>query len=181
MDRVMRYNRTHNLNDVPAMFEHPGTRPKYLGGTSMNNSISLRVSGECENCGKPFQAQRKSKKYCSRPCQHQGWIKRHSEQWMEYMRQWLADNPSYHNAYGKSEKGKEVQRRRHEKHPLHRKARGAVSAALRTGKITRPKHCQVKGCNETRLQAHHWKGYAPEHWLDIQWLCNKHHLEAELA
>lgn len=145
----------------------------------MNNSISLRVVGTCQKCGKPFRAQRKTRKYCSRLCSHNAWVTEHAEQWAGYMRQWLADNPDYHTEYGKSEKGKEVQKRRHEKHPLHRKARGAVSFALRSGKITRPKHCQIDGCTEMRLQAHHWKGYAPEHWLDVQWLCHKHHLEAE--
>lgn len=30
-------------------------------------------------------------------------------------------------------------------------------------------------------EAHHYLGYEPEHWLDVKWLCRKHHEEAHHA
>lgn len=35
-------------------------------------------------------------------------------------------------------------------------------------------------CGQTG-EAHHYLGYAPEHWYDIKWLCKKHHEEAHHA
>lgn len=37
----------------------------------------------------------------------------------------------------------------------------------------------IKTCEVCQLpaQAHHYKGYDQENWLDIKWLCFKHHLQ----
>jgi hypothetical protein len=32
-------------------------------------------------------------------------------------------------------------------------------------------------CGTPKTEAHHHLGYAEEHWLDVQWLCKKHHRE----
>lgn len=140
--------------------------------------MNIVTEKKCENCGKTFSAQTKKAMYCSHACQNQGWRKRHAGRWEEYNRQWRADNPGYWKEYYQDGRGKEVQRRRHESHPLQRKARSAISNALRLGKIIKPIKCQACGCVE-KLEAHHWKGYEKEHWLDVQWLCHKHHLEAD--
>jgi len=34
-------------------------------------------------------------------------------------------------------------------------------------------------CGETKVHAHHHKGYSKKHALDVVWLCRPHHLEAE--
>jgi hypothetical protein len=53
----------------------------------------------------------------------------------------------------------------------------AVASALRDGQMVRPDHCD--GCERTvHLVAHHHLGYAPEHRLDVQWLCRKCHKAA---
>jgi hypothetical protein len=135
------------------------------------------LQNNCLHCGKLFSAQRKTKKYCSRPCQHNYWIASHKEEWKEYNSQWRKDNSGYWKEYYASGKGVEVQKKRHAKHPLNRKARGAVSSALNTGRLIKPERCDV--CNKKeKLQAHHWKGYEKEFWLDVQWLCHSDHLKA---
>ena len=55
-------------------------------------------------------------------------------------------------------------------------ARREVSKALRKGTIVKPSVCQShrsSECSQTtsRLEAHHYKGYAPEHWTTIIWVC----------
>ncbi len=34
-------------------------------------------------------------------------------------------------------------------------------------------------CSDPNSQAHHHNGYSKEHALDVVWLCQKHHIEAE--
>lgn len=55
-----------------------------------------------------------------------------------------------------------------------RRARAAVNNALADGHLTR-QPCESCGA---RAEAHHPLGYAPEHYLTIQWLCRPHHQEA---
>lgn len=54
-------------------------------------------------------------------------------------------------------------------------ARGAVYRAVRQGRL-QLEPCIV--CGDERVEAHHYLGYAPEHRLDVQWLCRDHHEEA---
>ncbi len=67
--------------------------------------------------------------------------------------------------------------------PLKTKARSAVANALLEGRLERlpcascgalPE--KVNGRN--RIEAHHHRGYGPENWLDVQWLCFECHLES---
>lgn len=53
-------------------------------------------------------------------------------------------------------------------------ARGEASERAR---ILKRQPCEV--CDTQRSQAHHWHGYDADHRLDVQWLCQAHHLEAE--
>lgn len=55
-------------------------------------------------------------------------------------------------------------------------AGNAVYQAIKSGRLKRMP-CEV--CGESKSEAHHHNGYDKEHWLDVQWLCRKHHLEAE--
>jgi hypothetical protein len=167
--------RTENLLNVPALLIAAGNVTIAHGGAMMSKIIPPT---KCLHCGKVFQPKRVTGKYCSRLCVHNSWIERHKNQWREYNEQWRQSNSDYWKKYYQDGRGVEVQKRRHDKHPLERKARTAVSNALRLGKLARPEHCQIRGCDNTRLEAHHWKGYEPENWLNVQWLCHKHHLEA---
>lgn len=58
-------------------------------------------------------------------------------------------------------------------------ARAAVMGALKSGRITKG-DCILQSDNcSGRLEAHHPNGYEKEQYLDIQWLCRKHHQETD--
>jgi len=59
---------------------------------------------------------------------------------------------------------------------LQRQAKDAVHNAVRAGKLKKPSCCQYPDCQESKLQAHHYLGYAPEHFLDVEWYCLQHHV-----
>ena len=60
---------------------------------------------------------------------------------------------------------------------LQKEAYLAVRYALWTRQLRRPMVC-TKCCRAGKIIAHHYKGYASEHRLDIQWLCQQCHLLA---
>jgi len=59
---------------------------------------------------------------------------------------------------------------------LHHGARDFVRRMVQTGKISK-KPCEV--CGNPDVEAHHYKGYDKENWLDIVWLCTEDHVEIE--
>jgi hypothetical protein len=54
----------------------------------------------------------------------------------------------------------------------HEIARKSVRNAVRDGRLER-RPCEV--CGSQAVEGHHAHGYAPEHALDVQWLCAPHH------
>lgn len=105
----------------------------------------------------------------------------HPEANRETCRKWVANNP---------EKVKASRRRSSRKvrrDPAHRQrlqARQEITEAIRTGTITRGPCAECglppkKIGRQNRIHAHHHLGYAPEHWLDIIWLCKPCHVKAE--
>mgnify|MGYP001588328844 CR=1 FL=1 len=56
---------------------------------------------------------------------------------------------------------------------LRNQARYAVRRGIEKGEIKR-KNCEI--CMESDTSTHHYLGYEKEHWLDIQWLCRRHHI-----
>lgn len=62
-------------------------------------------------------------------------------------------------------------------HPEVIKSHRAVHAAINNGIIPHPSTllCSHPDCNETATEYHHYLGYSPEHWLDVQALCRFHH------
>ncbi len=56
------------------------------------------------------------------------------------------------------------------------RARNALNTAIYRGKLIR-KPCEV--CGDSKTEGHHHKGYEREFWLDVRWLCKRHHDEAE--
>jgi hypothetical protein len=86
------------------------------------------------------------------------------------------------HAYLASPACRETQRRQAAKqraaHPEKGKARHAVRNAIRAGRLTRGL-CEHTGADcSGRIEGHHHLGYAPEHWLDVRFLCRHHHAEA---
>jgi hypothetical protein len=67
-------------------------------------------------------------------------------------------------------------RLRRELHPMSNRdaVYYAVHHAVKINKLVKPAKCDA--CNAVKpVEAHHHLGYAPEHWLDVQWLCRKCH------
>lgn len=60
-------------------------------------------------------------------------------------------------------------------HPEKIEAREALGIAVKKGLIKRANcFCGNKG------QAHHHKGYGKRYWLDVIWLCSKHHKQVHI-
>lgn len=77
---------------------------------------------------------------------------------------------------GKAQKRKSGARWRH-KYPEKKKAHAAVEYALLKGALTKGP-CYI--CKSIyRIEGHHYLGYSKEHRLHVQWLCKKHHIEAD--
>lgn len=82
----------------------------------------------------------------------------------------------YQREYGPKRYSDPVNRVKHQ-------ARMAVRHAVQSGKLTKALSCQCGGKYDTvcngPIEAHHHKGYAPEHWLDVEWLAKNCHLAAD--
>jgi len=59
-------------------------------------------------------------------------------------------------------------------------ARRAVYWAVKLGLLAKG-GCADHGTTacQGKIEAHHHQGYAPEHWLDVVWLCTRHHQQRE--
>lgn len=68
-------------------------------------------------------------------------------------------------------------RRLRSEQPDRTKARDALSNALKVGRVVRPDACQECGTGG-RIEGHHHLGYAPDHRLDVSWLCPSCHRQA---
>ena len=64
-----------------------------------------------------------------------------------------------------------------ERNPEKAKARKRAQTARLKGKLI-AEPCKVCGTTED-IQMHHHQGYDRAHWYDVQWLCGRHHREAE--
>lgn len=49
-----------------------------------------------------------------------------------------------------------------------------VTSAIKYSQLV-PQSCEV--CGDKKSEGHHHKGYKQEYWLDVKWLCEKHHKE----
>jgi hypothetical protein len=74
--------------------------------------------------------------------------------------------------YLKTPAGQEARRRYKERHALRVKARNAVRNAIASGRLLR-QPCRLCG---KKAEAHHHAGYTRPNWLNVEWLCKKHHL-----
>lgn len=73
----------------------------------------------------------------------------------------------YFAEYRRSNKGK-------------RRASAAVQTALRNGTLARPDICSRCRTTERRLVAHH-HSYEQSSWLDVEWICDRCHMEEHAA
>ena len=54
-------------------------------------------------------------------------------------------------------------------------ARNLVQSKIRHGTLVRSSRCEKCG-KKTKTEAHHFKGYAKKHRLDVLWLCHECHV-----
>lgn len=59
------------------------------------------------------------------------------------------------------------------------RARDAIHKAVYRDKLQPPKACSKCGKTNTRIEAHHHKGYAYEYRFDVIWLCSMCHNKTE--
>lgn len=93
--------------------------------------------------------------------------KANPEKWSETMKR-----------YRTSEKGKLAKTRYVSTHRAEVSARKAVAHAVKMGKIEKPDACTACGAFG-RVEAHHHRGYDAEYSLDVIWLCDGCHTEAD--
>ena len=81
--------------------------------------------------------------------------------------------------YQKTPNGRAVQRKSNAKskarNPNRIKAESAVHSAIRAGRLPRPDTLLCHYCSKPAQEYHHWKGYEPEHWLDVVPVCIECH------
>jgi len=94
------------------------------------------------------------------------WAKAHPERIRAAKRQW------------KKTKAGKAATARYKPSPYKQKARQALNYAVLAGLVQRGE-CAQKGPKcAGAIHGHHHLGYAKKHWLDVIWLCQRHH-EAE--
>lgn len=77
--------------------------------------------------------------------------------------------------YSKTEISKARQKRYYLRYPERRQAKNAVYWAIRKNKLPHPKTLQCSYGNHKAEQYHHYKGYEPKHWLDVEPVCKVCH------
>lgn len=82
------------------------------------------------------------------------------------MAAWERQNRERRSAYKR-----EYARRNRAKSQAH----SAVRKAVFFGKIVKPKTCEKCGAGRCKLDGHHHNGYAPEHRLDVVFVCSRCH------
>ena len=92
------------------------------------------------------------------------WRDRNPDKAREARRRWRERNREKVNAYA----------REYRRRTGASAAWSAVHRALGDGTLKKPSKCQDCG-KRRKVEAHHHKGYAPKHHLDVQWLCKSCH------
>ncbi len=144
--------------------QYDATRKK-VGGRHRISDIPK----PCAFCGENFypRAYRwDASRFCKAACRNADTAKRNQEQRGDLNPNWRGGLTYDMTAYMKDQR---------ELHAEKWDARRAVHEALARGIL-------VKGpcadCGATvDIEADHHNGYAPEHWLDVVWLCTRHHGE----
>ena len=144
------------------------------------NRDRKRKSGrrsECRDCQKVYKARHYAANSETCRAYTARWQKENPARHRSAVRRWRAENPERVAAHGARRRAKWADRDR---------ARRALNRAVARGEIER-QPCEVCGLEpkvvngRQRIEAHHHKGYEPEHWLDVEWLCCPHHREADAA
>jgi hypothetical protein len=80
-----------------------------------------------------------------------------------------------HSRYNRSGKGRAYDKLSKKRHSLKTKARYAVNNAVKAGKLPAVKTLTCKSCGSPAEEYHHFNGYTPENWLDVEPMCIQCH------
>ncbi len=125
--------------------------------------------GECKEC---------------RAREFRDWLNRNIEKHRESVRRWNKNNPILMNKYNKEWKNRNPERNAitckewRKDNPEKIAADVALNRAVRRGELVNIGWCQLCGrdAGGKKVEAHHGS-YLPEHYLDVVWLCRRHHRE----
>mgnify|MGYP001187615889 CR=1 FL=1 len=87
--------------------------------------------------------------------------------------------------YRTTKRYKEYSKKRYDNMDINiKKARYYVHNAIRDGKLIKPNYCsrcltKDWGKKRSMIESHHYKGYEPQNWLSVQWLCTNCHKEVD--
>ena len=169
-------------------------------GKSCSQACARRIypiSFICKTCKKKFPSRHgRQNKFCSKRCTYVSRIgsvawnrgvsptketrEKQSLAKINYFKSHVPWNKKYFTQEEKEENEKKIQSRYFKKYnqrpenKVKHKARCFLNKALTKGRIKK-KPCE--NCNNTKSEAHHHKGYARKNWLNVIWLCRKHHKE----
>jgi len=148
-----------------------------------------KKSGKRSRCKKCFNRAlieaRKTKPHCRRSYlrNKKKYAERHRDKIREKDRKWYWERGGRQKKREWFEKNmhkvREGVKRSQRKNPHKVAARRAVHKALRKGILKKPERCEVCGKKTKNLDGHHYKGYEPENWLSVQWICEKCHGKTE--
>ena len=131
------------------------------------SGIKILVRTHCATCGDviegPPSKVTRARRYCSRECTYLGqgksWTLRHGPE-----------------ANGRTVTAQTAWARRN---PHKVRAWKLVHAAILAGELHRADACEACGRDDEVTQAHHWS-YEPGHELDVIWLCDGCHHDADV-
>lgn len=83
--------------------------------------------------------------------------------------------------YEHSERGKQKKKKNLNKFPERRKARRMINNAIRDGRFPHISMQKCIICSKPAEEYHHYLGYAPEHWFDVQAVCKSCHIILDKA
>lgn len=175
--------------------------PRCERGSKSQSSVQERIVTErkCTQCGvsKPIEDFRIKGAYrllqC-KTCEAESQRRRYAanpEKYKAYARE-QSKTPAgriTQKKYATSKHGKKYRKEYQRFYSLHRwherpeerakiQARAAVYHAVRAGYLKKPEKCERCGIPCKRLEAHH-HDYQQHNWLNVQWLCNPCHKEAD--
>lgn len=158
------------------------TNPQPVGNFESNIANSDGLQYWCRDCRKRKRRTPEYRKQTRQYAKRENWKEsnkryKQSEKGQSVQRKWFYSDKGKETRtnYWRSQAGKEAQQREYQKHPLHRKARIALTNAVRDGKLPRVGTQKCTHCPKQAQQYHHHNGYEPEHWLDVIPVCIKCH------
>ncbi len=119
---------------------------------------------ECKDCWCKSAGERQKKNRAGHNAANHRYRQTHKEQMQAYQKR-----------YNQTKRGKanncRNSRKQREKYPERIKAMNAVNHAVTRGDLPHVSLCRCVQCPRQAQEWHHYKGYAPEHWLDVLPLC----------